>query len=87
VYWWDAVGDVNRLPLFPVANADDIFARSSPPSPSTSPTASPPSSSAAPVPSPWRHAQDWAQLAVDRPEGAPLPEYVEHSTPSPRPTT
>ena len=30
-----------------------------------------------PGPSPWRHAQEWAQAAVDRPEGAPLPEYVE----------
>nr|HPH66537.1 BREX-6 system adenine-specific DNA-methyltransferase PglX [Kofleriaceae bacterium] len=25
--------------------------------------------------SPWRHAQAWAQLAVDRPDGAPLPPY------------
>ena len=30
-----------------------------------------------PGPSPWRRAQDWAQQAVDRPEGAPLPVYVE----------
>jgi very-short-patch-repair endonuclease len=37
----------------------------------------------APGPSPWRHAQDWAQLAVDRPEGAPLPEYVEVLDPEP----
>ena len=28
-----------------------------------------------PGPSPWQHAQKWAQLAVDRPEGAPLPPY------------
>jgi len=28
-----------------------------------------------PGPSAWRHAQDWAQRAVDRPEGAPLPAY------------
>ncbi|HEX9621614.1 MAG TPA: hypothetical protein VF989_15825 [Polyangiaceae bacterium] len=28
-----------------------------------------------PGPSPWRYAQDWAQRAVDRPEGAPLPPY------------
>jgi hypothetical protein len=34
-------------------------------------------------PSPWRHAQEWAQLAVDRPEGAPLPEYVEQLDPEP----
>ena len=36
-----------------------------------------------PGPSPWRHAQDWAQAAVDRPEGAPLPEYVEQLDPEP----
>lgn len=36
-----------------------------------------------PGPSPWRHAQEWAQRAVDRPEGAPLPEYVEELDPEP----
>ena len=36
-----------------------------------------------PGPSPWTHAQDWAQLAVDRPEGAPLPDYVEVLEPEP----
>jgi hypothetical protein len=36
-----------------------------------------------PGPSPWRHAQEWAQLAVDRPEGDPLPEYVEELDPEP----
>ena len=33
--------------------------------------------------SPWRHAQDWAQQAVDRPEGSPLPEYIEELDPEP----
>jgi hypothetical protein len=36
-----------------------------------------------PGPSPWRHAQEWAQLAVDRPEGDPLPYYVEELDPEP----
>ncbi|MEV0726566.1 BREX-6 system adenine-specific DNA-methyltransferase PglX [Micromonospora purpureochromogenes] len=36
-----------------------------------------------PGPSPWRHAQDWAQAAVDRAEGAPLAEYVEQLDPEP----
>jgi hypothetical protein len=36
-----------------------------------------------PDPSPWRHAQEWAQQAVDRPEGAPLPEYAEQLDPQP----
>ena len=33
--------------------------------------------------SPWRHAQEWAQIAVDRPEGAPLPAYVAVLDPEP----
>jgi hypothetical protein len=36
-----------------------------------------------PGPSPWRHAQRWAQVAVDRPDGAPLPEYTEELDPEP----
>jgi len=36
-----------------------------------------------PGPSPWRHAQDWAQLAVDRPENTPLPPYTETLDPEP----
>ncbi len=34
-----------------------------------------------PGPSAWTHAQQWAELAVDRPEGAPLPEYIEELDP------
>ncbi|UPU38267.1 BREX-6 system adenine-specific DNA-methyltransferase PglX [Geomonas paludis] len=33
-------------------------------------------------PSPWRYAQKWAQVAVDRPEGALLPDYIEELDPS-----
>jgi hypothetical protein len=36
-----------------------------------------------PGPSSWRHAQDWAQQAVDRPEGTPLPDYIEELDPEP----
>ncbi|MBL9099430.1 MAG: BREX-6 system adenine-specific DNA-methyltransferase PglX [Myxococcales bacterium] len=36
-----------------------------------------------PGPSPWRHAQAWAQLAVDRPEGAPLLPYTPEYDPEP----
>ena len=36
-----------------------------------------------PGPSPWRHAQDWAQLAVDRPESTPLPPSAEILDPEP----
>jgi hypothetical protein len=34
-----------------------------------------------PGPSPWRYAQDWAQRAVDRPEGEPLPPYEPEQDP------
>jgi len=36
-----------------------------------------------PGPSPWRYAQAWAQTAVDRPEGAPLPPYEPEYDPEP----
>jgi len=36
-----------------------------------------------PGPSSWRHAQEWAQLAVDRPDGTPLPPYTEELDPPP----
>ncbi len=71
------VGDVNRLPLFPIANADDIFAQVEAAFGVHESHREPSVEFLRPGPSPWRHAQDWAQAAVDRPEGAPLPEYVE----------
>ena len=76
-------GDVNRLPLFPIANADDIFARIESAFTVHESHREPSVEFRAPGPSPWEHAQAWAQLAVDRPEGAPLPEYVEVLTPEP----
>src|SRR5690606_17947077 len=36
-----------------------------------------------PGPSPWRYAQSWAQRAVDRPEGEPLPPYEPEYDPEP----
>ena len=36
-----------------------------------------------PAASPWHHVQEWAQQAVDRPEGAPLPDYTEELEPEP----
>ena len=78
------VGDVNRLPVFPVVAADEIFA--------TVDRAFTEHESARessvefkrPGPSPWRYAQDWAQRAVDRPDGAPLPPYqAEYDPPEP----
>ena len=69
------VGDVNRLPLFPIANADEIFATIEAAFTTHESHREPSVEFTHPGPSPWRHAQEWAQTAVDRPEGAPLPPY------------
>jgi hypothetical protein len=75
------VGDVNRLPLFPIANADEIFATVERAFGDHESHREPSVEFRRPGPSPWRHAQAWAQLAVDRPEGAPLPEYLPEHDP------
>ena len=71
------VGDVNRLPLFPVEDSSLIVSelRSSFDVHEQSREAS--DQFLTPGPSPWRHAQEWAQQAVDRPTGSPLPDYIE----------
>jgi hypothetical protein len=77
------VGDVNRLPLFPITNADAIFAKVGAAFTLHESHREPSVEFRRPGPSPWRHAQEWAQQAVDRPDGAPLPEYVEVLDPEP----
>jgi hypothetical protein len=77
------VGDVNRLPLRRIDCAGDISriieGRFSVHESHREPSVE----FRQPGPSPWRHAQEWAQLAVDRPEGDPLPEYIEELDPEP----
>ena len=74
------VGDVRRLPVLPVAGAAAIHARlleawqAHAAVTETSPTFQ------GPGPSPWRWACRWAQEAVDRPEGAPLPRWMPQLT-------
>jgi len=77
------VGDVNRLPLFTVENAEVIFMRLEVAFSANEAHREPSVEFRQPGPSPWRHAQDWAQIAVDRPEGDPLPDYVEELDPEP----
>lgn len=77
------VGDVNRLPLFPIANADEIFATIESAFTLHESHREPSIEFLTPGPSPWRHAQSWAQLAVDRPDGAPLPPYTPELDPEP----
>jgi hypothetical protein len=70
------VSDVNRLPLQPIAGAEQVL-RAVEVGFTEHETAREPSVEFKhPGPSPWRYAQEWAQLAVDRPEGAPLPPYT-----------
>lgn len=77
------IGDINRLPLFLVRRAHDIvdllghsFLKRERHRETSRDFQSP-------GPSPWIHAQAWAQQSVDRPEGAPLPEYTEQFDPEP----
>ncbi len=76
-------GDVNRLPMFHVTAADEIFARLDGAFTTHESHREPSIEFKHPGPSPWRHAQDWAQTAVDRPEGAPLPPYDPELDPEP----
>ncbi|MGY1900769.1 BREX-6 system adenine-specific DNA-methyltransferase PglX [Nocardia gipuzkoensis] len=76
-------GDVARIPMLEIGDAQVIFdllesvfaVRESHREPSVE--------FRYPGPSPWLHAQDWAQAAVDRPDSAPLPEYVQQLDPEP----
>jgi hypothetical protein len=69
------VGDVNRLPLFPIESADEIFTQLNAAfaeheaARETSVEFKKTSVSA------WNYAQEWAQTAVDREPGTPLPKY------------
>lgn len=69
------VGDVNRLPVFPVAESDAIVTTLDIGFTSHESAREPSVEFRSPGPSPWRSVQAWAQEAVDRPEGAPLPPY------------
>jgi len=67
--------DVNRLPLFPIESSDEIFAKldkaftEHEAARETSVEFKKPGASA------WNYAQEWAQKAVDREPGTPLPDY------------
>jgi hypothetical protein len=77
------VGDVNRLPEFPVDSAADIFCTTERAFSQHESHREPSVEFRQPGPSPWRYAQEWAQEAVDREEGVALPDYVEELDPEP----
>ncbi len=67
--------DVDRLPVFPVADADRIWTTLEGACTAHERARESSVEYRRPTASPWIYAQDWAQRAVDRPEGAPLPPY------------
>nr|WP_093191704.1 BREX-6 system adenine-specific DNA-methyltransferase PglX [Thiocapsa sp. KS1] len=77
------VGDVNRIPLFSVVSARDIFSRVEATFAEHEALREPSVEFKHPGPSPWHYAQSWAQTAVDRPEGAALPPYDPEYDPEP----
>ncbi len=74
-------GDVNRLPVIPIDGAAAVTRIVEAAVASHESHREPSIEFKSPGPTPWRHAQGWAQLAVDRPEGAPLPPYTEELDP------
>jgi hypothetical protein len=78
------VGDVVRLPVFPVSEASVIFSRLEAAFATHEQGREGSVEFRSPVPSEWRYAQAWAQDAVDRAEGQPLPSYeAELDPPAP----
>jgi hypothetical protein len=68
-------GDIKRLPLFPIESADEIFRELEKAFSEHEAGRETSVEFISPRPSPWRTAQTWAQTAVDRPAGTPLPPY------------
>ncbi|MCG8423188.1 MAG: BREX-6 system adenine-specific DNA-methyltransferase PglX [Proteobacteria bacterium] len=66
------IGDVNRVPVFSVPGADQIYAALENAFAEHESHREPSVEFKCPGPSPWRHAQEWAQRAVD---GEPLSPY------------
>jgi hypothetical protein len=78
------VGDVNRLAMTPINRASEVLSRLDADFSVHESACEPSVEFKSPGTSPWRYAQTWAQLAVDRPDGEPLPPYEpEHSLPAP----
>lgn len=69
------VGDVNRLPLFTIRSADNIFFQLDLAFTEHEKARENSVEFEQPAPSCWSYAQDWAQRAVDRPPGTPLPPW------------
>ncbi len=75
--------DIERIPVTTIPEADHIFATIEAAFTQHESHREPSVEYKRPGPSPWRLAQAWAQTAVDRPEGAPLPDYTPEYDPEP----
>jgi hypothetical protein len=71
------VGDINRLPIFASPDAKYIVRQLRNAFAFSEQHREPSVDFCGPGPRSWRYAQDWAQNAVDRCDGEPLPEYSE----------
>ncbi|WP_347239103.1 BREX-6 system adenine-specific DNA-methyltransferase PglX [Sphaerospermopsis sp. FACHB-1094] len=69
------VGDIKRLPLFPIESADEIFTQLDQAFTEHEAARETSVEFRQPAPSAWNYAQTWAQTAVDREPGTPLPPY------------
>jgi hypothetical protein len=69
------ISDVNRLPVFSIGDARAIVAGLEDAFGQREAHRETSVEFRRPGPSPWTYAQSWAQHAVDRPDGAPLPPY------------
>ena len=69
------IGDVSRLPERQILGATDIFARMEASFSFLESTREASVEFKRPAPSCWEYAQEWAQVAVDREEGEPLPDW------------
>ncbi|WP_199341913.1 BREX-6 system adenine-specific DNA-methyltransferase PglX [Nostoc punctiforme] len=69
------VGDIKRLPLFPIESADEIFTKLDEAFTEHEAARETSVEFRQPAPSAWNYAQTWAQTAVDREPGTPLPPY------------
>ena len=77
------VNDINRLPLFPIESAAEIFAQLDRAFTDHEAARETSVEFQQPGPSCWAYAQAWAQQAVDRAPGAPLPDWQPQDDPTP----
>ena len=77
------VGDISRAPQISIAGASEIWAIIESAFTLHESHREPSVEFKHPGPSPWQHVQEWAQLAVDRAEGDPLPPYEQQLNPEP----